>query len=180
MSSQGRQLWLQKQTQSTHWLPSLGFQFVSPPFTGPSGQSDSVLFMIRLLLQTAAHPQNPKSLGAKGSVKPPQGHRKTQVPRIAHRQWQLEQFENVPQRKMHSFFLLLYKGCKRQPISFGTQHRKKWFCHATSQQKKKKKPALNEHPLRTGLALKEGFAYQVNACTWHSPTFAPRLWGAGW
>ena len=30
-----------------------------------------------------------------------------------------------------------------------------------------------------GPALKRGFAYQVNACTWHGPTFAPKALGYG-
>jgi hypothetical protein len=41
---------------------------------------------------------------------------------------------------------------------------------------KEKPPSMN---ILQGPALKGGFAYQVNACTWHSPTFTPRLWGAG-
>ena len=45
------------------------------------------------------------------------------------------------------------------------------LCHVPT-----KTPSMS---ILQGPALKRGFAYQVNACTWHGPTFAPKALGYG-
>lgn len=171
MRSPGRPPQLQKQTGHPHWQWSPGSKSCHILSQGKVDRQTGCFLWPACFYRPLLTHRAKKSPVPRDALKLQQGHHKTQVPSSARCQGQLEQSENVPPRKI--LFFCCTRGVNASQSLLAPSAVRSAFTVPPLD-----KNALNERVLQ-GPALKKGFAYQVNACTWHGPTFCTKALGYG-